>query len=117
MNHFTTMILTSALAVCAQSALAADLIDDSPRQTSVHFADLDLSRVEGAASLYQRLRFAAETVCADVGSKDLARTTRVNSCISGAIATAVAQIDRPVLSAYYRSKLGIGNAALREASN
>ena len=117
MNRFTTMILTSALAVSAQTALAADLIVDSPRHTSVQFGDLDLSRVEGAATLYQRLRLAAETVCADVGSKDLASAARAKSCISEAISTAVAQINRPVLNAYYRSKLGIGNAAMRQASN
>jgi len=117
MNRFTTMILTSALAVSAQSVLAADLIDNSPRHTDVHFADLDLTRVEGAATLYQRLRRAAETVCTDVGSKDLARAVHANACIAEAIATAVAQVNRPVLNAYYRSKLGIGNAALREASN
>jgi UrcA family protein len=115
MNSLTTMILTFALTVGAQTALAADLIDDSTRHVEVHFADLDLSRVEGAASLYKRLRLAAETVCRD-DSKDLARVTRTKACMSDAMSTAVAQINRPILSAYYRAKLGIGNAALREAA-
>jgi UrcA family protein len=117
MNRFTTMILTSVLAVSAQSALAADPFDDAPRHVDVHFADLDLNRTEGAASLYQRLRLAAETVCTGVSDRDPARAARGKACVSEAIATAVAQINRPILNAYYRSKLGIANAALREASN
>ena len=116
MNRFTTTILTSALALSAQSALAADVIDDSARHVDVHFADLDLSRTDGAAVLYRRLRLAAQTVCPDFDSPELARAARAKDCISEAISNAVAQVNRPVLTAYYRSKLGIGNAALREAA-
>jgi len=116
MNHFTTLILTSVLAVSAQSALA-DLSDDAPRHVVVHFADLDLSHPEGAASLYQRLRVAAQTVCTTVSDRGADRASRDKACVSEAVATAVAQINRPILSAYYRSKLGIGNASLRQASN
>jgi UrcA family protein len=116
MNRFTAMILTCTLALSAQSVFATDLMDDSARHVVVHFADLDISRVEGAATLYKRLQTAANTVCAD-WSNDLSNLAGAKACITKAISTAVAEINRPVLSAYYRSKLGMGNAALREASN
>lgn len=116
MNRFTTIIITSALAIGAQCAFAADTVDGSARHIDVHYADLDLNHVEAAAALYQRLRLAAETVCADVDGKDLARATRARACISEAISNAVAQVNQPVLTAYYRSKLGIGNVALRQAA-
>ena len=82
----------------------------------MHFADLDISRVQGAAVLYQRLQAAAKSACTDFTTKDLLSAATTRTCISEALSNAVAQVNRPVLNAYYRSKLGIGNAPVREAS-
>jgi UrcA family protein len=115
MKRLTTVILASALALSAQYVLAADM-NDSPRQVDVHFADLDLSRVDGAAVLYQRLQSAAESVCMDFRTRDLLSNANARSCIAQAVSTAVAQVNRPVLNAYYRAKRGIGSDRMREAS-
>jgi UrcA family protein len=116
MNRITTTILTTVLAATAQLAYAGDQIDDSRRHVEVRFADLNLSTTEGAAALYQRLHSAAESVCNEDGTKDLNSVFRVKACVSAAISAAVTQIDRPVLTAYYRAKLGGTTAAVRQAS-
>ncbi len=116
MNRITTIILTSALAAGAQIAHAADPTDDSSRHVTVHFADLDVTNVEGEAALYHRLQSAAKSVCSEDNTKDLASESRVKTCESKAISAAVTEINRPTLTAYYRAKLGYGNVALRQAS-
>jgi UrcA family protein len=100
----------------AQIAHAGDLIDDSPRQVLVHFADLDVTRVEGATTLYHRLQNAAKSVCSEDNTRDLASAIRVKACESNSISAAVTQINRPTLTAYYRAKVGDAKVALRQAS-
>jgi UrcA family protein len=116
MNRITTTILLTVLAATAQLASADDSINDSRRHVEVHFADLSLSTSEGVAALYQRLHSAAESVCNESGTKDLASVARVNACMRAATSAAVTQIDRPMLTLYYRSKVGGTIAAVRQAS-
>ena len=71
MYRFTTTVMIFALALGFQSAYAAP--PESVPSIVVHFADLDLSRSEGAAVLYQRLNGAAETVCAPLDGRHLGR--------------------------------------------
>jgi UrcA family protein len=116
MNRITATILTTALAATAQLAYAANTVDDSRRHIEVHYADLNLSTTEGAAVLYQRLKSAAENVCSEHGTRDVGNVFRVKACMSTAISAAVTQIDRPVLSAYYRAKVEGTTAAVRQAA-
>jgi len=110
-STITMMIL--GLALGFQSAQAA-----SPQNVPsvvVHFGDLDLSRSEGAAVLYQRLRSAAETVCAPLDDRGVARHMSFKACVQGAISTAVARVDRPELTAYYEARANRGNATIQIA--
>jgi UrcA family protein len=116
MNRSTTIILASALAVSAQIAPAADQTDAPVRRVNVHFSDLNLTGIEGATTLYHRLQSAAQSVCAEDGTKDLGSLMRVKTCVAAAISAAVTQVNQPTLTAYYRSKLGTANAAVRQAS-
>lgn len=116
MNRITTTILTTVLAATAQMATADDSISDSRRHIEVHFADLNVSTPEGVAALYRRLHSAAESVCDEGGMKDLGSVARVNACMRAATSAAVTQIDRPMLTAYYRAKVGGTIAAVRQAS-
>jgi UrcA family protein len=100
----------------AQIAHAADPTDASLRHVKVHFSDLNLTGTEGATTLYHRLRSAAESVCTEGGTRDLASVTRVKTCTSAAISAAVADINQPSLTAYFRAKQGYTNAAVRQAS-
>ena len=116
MNRITTTILASALAAGAQIAHGADPTDAARRHVVVHFSDLNPTSIEGATTLYRRLQSAAEKVCTQGETRDLATVFRVKACVSGAISAAVADINQPSLTAYFRAKQGRANAAVRQAS-
>lgn len=116
MNRITTIILATALAAGAQIAHAADPNDASLRHVKVHFSDINLNSIDGATILYHRLQNAAEIVCTEENTRDLGSVFRVKTCLSAAISAAVADINQPALTAYYRAKHGYTNAAVREAS-
>ena len=114
MNRITTIILASALAAGAQIAHAADPTDAPRRHVEVHFSDP--TSMDGATILYRRLQSAAESVCAEGGTRNLGSDFRVKTCVSAAISAAVADINQPSLTAYYRAKHGYTSAAVRQAS-
>jgi UrcA family protein len=87
---------------------------DVPRVTA-RFGDLDLSKPRGAETLYRRIRAAAEQVCAPLDDRDLARHMRFNACVENTISTAVANVDRPTLTAYYEAKTNGRNATVQMA--
>ena len=116
MNRITTIILTSVLAAGAQIAVAAEPTEASARHVKVVFSDLNLTSIDGATTLYRRLQSAAESVCAEHGTRDVKSIFRVKSCESAAMSAAVADINQPTLTSYYRAKQGYTNAAIRQAS-
>jgi len=113
MYRFTTTIMIFALVLGFQSANAA-APQDVP-SVVVHFPDLDLSRSEGATALYQRLKVAAETVCAPRDDRALANQMRFKACVQSAISTAVAKVDKTALTAYYETKTNGRNATIQIA--
>jgi UrcA family protein len=113
MFRFTTTMMIIALALGFQSARAAPQ-QDVPFKV-VHFADLDLSRSEGAAVLYRRLKGAVETVCAPLDDSMLAGHMRFQACVQNAISTAVAKVDQPALTAYYETKTNGRNTTIQIA--
>jgi UrcA family protein len=116
MNRIATIILTSTLAAGAQIALAAEPTDASARHVKVLYSDLNLTSIDGATTLYRRLQSAAESVCAEHGTRDLGSVFRVKTCESAAMSAAVVDINQPTLTAYYRVKHGYTNVAVRQAS-
>jgi UrcA family protein len=96
-------ILTSLISSFSAVCNAADPTD--VRTTIVKYADLDLSTPQGAASLYNRIRFASEAVCSE--ARDLAAISRSQKCVKQAIAGAVAKVNQPALSAVYAAKYGV----------
>lgn len=113
MYRFTTTMTMFALALGFQLAHAAP--PQNPPSVVVHFADLDLSHTEGARVLYQRLRGAAETVCAPSDDRNLAGQMRFKACVKSAISTAVAKVDEPTLAVYYVAKTNGRNATIQIA--
>ena len=108
MYRFTTLTMILALALIHQSANA------DPAQVAVRFSDLDLTRVEGAAVLYRRLKRAAETVCTPVEGRGLTNARIFKKCVDSGVEAAVIQVDRPMLTAYYHALTG--NGAIQVAS-
>lgn len=116
MYRFATTMMTVALALGFQSAHAFGPQPGPP--VVVHFADLDLSRSQGAAVLYQRLKVAAETVCFPFDDDlTLARQRIYKACVQSAISTAVAKVHRPALTAYYEANTTARNGTTQIAQN
>ena len=115
MYRLTTTITMLGLGLISQLAHA-----DAPQDVhlfNVHFADLDLTRSEGAAVLYQRLEAAAKSVCSSLDARDLASQMRSRGCVQTAIGSAVAKVDQPALTAYYRAQFKGRNATFQIAQN
>lgn len=112
-----------ALGFGAGSATAAGPANDQPvsdaaKQYVVRFADLDLSKMAGATALYVRLQHAARAVCDPLQSRELALAAKYRACVDQAITSAVASVNRPMLSEYHqlRTKGGkVGPVQLAKA--
>jgi UrcA family protein len=113
MYRFTTTMMIFGLALGFQSAHAAS--PENVPTVVVHFADLDLSRSEGAIVLYRRLKGAAATVCAPLDDREIARHVSFEACVQSAISAAVAKVDKPALTAYLESKMSGRNARIQVA--
>ena len=114
MYRFITPTMMFALALGFQSAAHAAPPQNVP-SVVVKFADLDLSRSEGARVLYQRLKRAAEAICAPLDDRELARHMHFTACLQNAISTAVVKANRPALTAYYTAKTNGRNATIQIA--
>jgi UrcA family protein len=121
MTKFTTLILTTTLITITHLALAVQPAPTPESEGSQHllirFADLDMSRPEGASVLLRRIQNAAKIVCSPLESKDPARFAMFQHCVADAMERAVTQIDRPALDAYYRGKVRGSNGRIEVASN
>jgi UrcA family protein len=78
---------------------------DSPHSSTVHFRDLNLDRPHDVARLYNRITAAADRVC---GPRSLTgsyyKMADYESCYADAIAEAVAHVDYPSVTSYYRQR-------------
>jgi UrcA family protein len=70
------------------------------RSVTVNYRDLNLSTIEGATTLYQRLRGAARAVCDGPGT-GLHAYQEWRSCYQAAIADAVSKVNSPLLTALH----------------
>lgn len=106
-------MMMSALALGYQLANAAPPQDDVPSMV-VRFGDLDLTRSDGIAALYGRLKNAAETVCAPQDAADLPSKRLFETCWTDALSRAVLKVNRASLTAYYcaRYKSGCNGSIL-----
>ena len=92
-----------SIAMLVLAAAATPCHADAARIT-VQFGELNLEQPAGAATLYRRIRGAAERVCGEpreTGSRMIQPEWR--QCVAQAVARAVVTLDRPTLTAYYRA--------------
>jgi UrcA family protein len=71
---------------------------------AVPYGDLNISTARGAATLYNRIRIAAQDVCWPLDHGDLSSKRQMAVCTNKAIVDAVTSIDQPALFAVYRAK-------------
>ncbi|HXO14916.1 MAG TPA: UrcA family protein [Steroidobacteraceae bacterium] len=89
---------------CLLGATQAPAADPSgARSVTVSYRDLNLSSIEGATALYQRIKRAANHVCDEPGA-GIAHFQEWKSCYQAAIADAVAKVNTPLLTAVSSGK-------------
>jgi UrcA family protein len=98
------IVLGFGAAAVSAGTSSSQYVGDGVNKYIVRFTDLDISKVEGAAMLYNRLRQAAAIVCRPLESRTLGMAaTQYQVCVDHAIAGAVASVGSPMLSQYYGS--------------
>jgi UrcA family protein len=97
-----TLGCAAILGCSAGVAASAGAASDEPATYVVRFADVDLSKIDGTAALYTRIRGAANQVCRPLESRDLGLMVKYRACVDKAIADAVANVNRPLLSQYHQ---------------
>jgi len=70
----------------------------------VHFGDLNLNSEAGVASLYKRIRNAAESVCSPLDYGILGLRGAYGDCVKEATNNGVAAVANPNLSQFHASK-------------
>lgn len=113
MHRFSSSFIISALGL--MPLVHAAPVPEVPQMT-VHFADLDLTKADGTAALYKRLRAAAQTVCGTREDRDPAKATDFKKCVQSALASAVMKVERAELTAYYRAHAEPRNTSMQFAN-
>ncbi len=109
MNTNTLRITIAAAAMIAGLTTGVRAADVP--QMQVKYADLNVNTPAGAAALYQRIRFAADQVCALPNARNLAVLAKVQACTDHAVANAVATVNNPSLTDLYEVNTGKPQAA------
>lgn len=91
----------TALGSLAQFAVAAP--PPEARTMVVNYADVDLTKPEGAHALYRRIQAAARTVCVRGDVRQLSELQTFHGCYTKAVEDAVNKINQPMLTALHRS--------------
>lgn len=97
--------LLAALAaiVSLPFAASAPASDVSGRDITVRYADLDAGTIEGATVLLQRIRRAADRVCAPLDHGDLGSRNHRQACEGKLTSAAVTGVNSPALASVYQS--------------
>jgi UrcA family protein len=112
-NSISSYFGTGMLAVCAtfgqawmvNTARAADATN--AQSLSLKVSDLDLSKSSDVATLYARIKSAANQACgADYVTGSRLQSKDMKQCLSQAVDGAVAQINNASLSAYHKHEAG-----------
>ena len=95
----------AAFAVCTCLIAYHASAEPKAKSQSVSYADLDLSKPAGAQTLYKRIQAAARNVCGPVDQYTFVVSAySFRKCYQAAVAGAVAQVDRPSLTALHREE-------------
>lgn len=86
--------------LCAAQAPVADSADGL-RSETVSYRDLNLNTIEGATTLYKRIRSAASSVCRGNEGRRLEEWQAYDSCFKHAITQAVVKVNSPMLTAVF----------------
>ena len=94
------LLCTTAFATTGALAAAP-----APNEIELSYVKSALSQPEAAQSLYQRIQFAARSVCHEPPSRELASYMKYRQCYESAVDAAVAKVDASALTALHRSRM------------
>ncbi|MET0988035.1 MAG: UrcA family protein [Steroidobacteraceae bacterium] len=100
------MSLGMLLTITTGLAMHASADQPAFPKVKVSYSDLDLSRADHAARLYQRLKSAATRVCAPSNERQLSGAALRRACMGQALERAVVAVAAPQLTQYYAAKTG-----------
>ena len=104
-SRLCSLVATAVFgAVAASFAGAAAAGNPELLQITVPYGDLNVSTVQGATTLYNRIRIAAQGVCWPLDHGDVSSTRQTAACVHKAIVEAVTSINQPALFAAYSAK-------------
>jgi len=90
----------------AMSAAGAHAETVEPLIKHVTYGDLNLDSENGAKVFYARVRNAAQFVCSPLENRGLSRQQAWQACIDNALAAAVAQVNKPMVTALHNQNVG-----------
>jgi UrcA family protein len=102
MKSIQILLATAALSL---SGLAAAAPRDA-NSVVVRYGDINLGSQAGVASLHQRLRNAAESVCSPLETRILGLRNAYESCVTDALAQGVAAVGHPALTEFHVARQG-----------
>lgn len=108
------IILGLSAAAASAGTPKSLFVSDGVIKYLVRYPDLDLTKVDDASALYNRLRKAAATVCSPLESRDLTIAAPYRACVAHAIAEAVANVGSPTLSQFHESHIQGDKAAMAQ---
>ena len=115
MNNAKHFLFAAVAAVSLGSvaiAAHADPAVNAPTRT-VHYSDLNLNTQAGVATLYSRIRNAAQLVCGNVDPRRLDEAASAKACIDTAVFSSVTAVNNPLLTSEYNARV---NGAQKQIS-
>ncbi len=116
-NALAGMVIASALLTASTVLYADDATVQRPaRSTTVQFGDLSLATPNDVAALYHRINLAAKRVCGSRAFTGIYYTLpEYRSCVADAVRNAVASVNRPSLTEFYRQQQSTAPSPIRVA--
>jgi UrcA family protein len=102
-KHFFFAAVAAVSLASVGVAAHADQAVDVPART-VHYSDLNLNTEAGVATLYNRIRNAAQLVCGNVDPRRLDEAASAKACVNHAVFTSVTAVNNPKLTSEYNAR-------------
>ena len=103
-KSFVFAAVAAASLVSVAQFAQADSVDGRAALT-VHYSDLNMNTEAGVASLYNRIRHAAQQVCGEVDPRRLDKATAAQACVDHAIAVSVAAVGNTQLDREFMARV------------
>jgi UrcA family protein len=115
-SNYTNKIARIGIAAIGFATVAmVAQADEAPART-VRYSDLNLNTPAGAAVLYKRIKNAAEQVCGDLNSRQLAEVAAAKACVQNGVYAGVRSVNNAQLTNEYNAHMGVAQETISVAS-